>query len=415
MFSAPVGLSAMSSAGNPSTSGSSTTTTTTTTTTATATTPPITRIRSKITRKHHKGLLILWNHGSNSSSTEDSAQPSGQLSSSTSASSASSGESSSLRSDESNLTPPSAHSSVPRPAENQSVGYFPVVSSNNFTHISQSAANPALTGLTPIEEDTTLGEPSPSSNPDQGRKTRSMTRRRTGSSSLILPSLRGSSRDQCQSNNGNSRPASTVTTPITTNTTTITTPTERVTSAALAEQVIEDNESLMTRDTFDDSASRMAGLPVDQMPTIKFTPHQDPRSNKPSLSFVATSRTLPHEGCVIRVGRYSERDASPSATPNGPSAAPVGFKSKVVSRRHCEFWCSNGQWYVRDVKSSSGTFLNHIRLSQPSTESRPFPVNDGDIVQLGMDFRGGEEPIFRCVKIRVECNRGWQKSLNNFK
>ena len=23
--------------------------------------------------------------------------------------------------------------------------------------------------------------------------------------------------------------------------------------------------------------------------------------------------------------------------------------------------------------------------------------------------------IFRCVKIRVECNRAWQKSLNNFK
>jgi hypothetical protein len=48
-------------------------------------------------------------------------------------------------------------------------------------------------------------------------------------------------------------------------------------------------------------------------------------------------------------------------------------------------------------------------------ESRPFPVNDGDIVQLGIDFRGGEEMIFRCVKIRIECNRNWQKGLNNFK
>lgn len=41
-------------------------------------------------------------------------------------------------------------------------------------------------------------------------------------------------------------------------------------------------------------------------------------------------------------------------------------------------------------------------------------MNDGDVVQLGIDFKGGEEVIFRCVKIRVECNRGWQKSLNNF-
>ena len=164
-----------------------------------------------------------------------------------------------------------------------------------------------------------------------------------------------------------------------------------------------------------DAGTGLTGYPLDQMPTIRLIPHQDPRSTRPSLTFPPMSRTLPHEDCVIRVGRYSERDANPNPPPNVPSSAPVGFKSKVVSRRHCEFWCSNGQWYIKDVKSSSGTFLNHIRLSQPSVESRPWPVNDGDVVQLGIDFRGGEEMIFRCVKIRVECNRGWQKSLNNFK
>ncbi|MCJ1308989.1 hypothetical protein MMC25_002644 [Agyrium rufum] len=161
-------------------------------------------------------------------------------------------------------------------------------------------------------------------------------------------------------------------------------------------------------------SNNLTGLPPDQLPTIKFIPHQDPRSNKPSLMFPATSRTLPHEDCVIRVGRFSEKDGNYNQQPGVPSANPVGFKSKVVSRRHCEFWCSQGQWYIKDVRSSSGTFLNHIRLSQPSIESRPFPVNDGDVVQLGIDFRGGEEMIFRCVKIRIECNRSWQKGLNNF-
>lgn len=100
---------------------------------------------------------------------------------------------------------------------------------------------------------------------------------------------------------------------------------------------------------------------------------------------------------------------------NQPSSSPVGFKSKVVSRRHCEFWYENGKWYIKDVKSSSGTFLNHIRLSPPSQESKAFPVNDGDIVQLGIDFKGGEEMIFRCVKMRLEINRGWQNKLNTFK
>ncbi len=150
-------------------------------------------------------------------------------------------------------------------------------------------------------------------------------------------------------------------------------------------------------------------------PTIRFFAHQDLRQGRPSLSFNPIIRTLPQESSIIRVGRYSEREGIPISTPSGPSDAPVGFKSKVVSRKHCEFSFSNGCWQIKDVSSSSGTFLNHIRLSQPNTESRLYPVKDGDIVQLGIDFRGGEEMIFRCVKIRIECNRSWQKRPNNFK
>lgn len=152
-----------------------------------------------------------------------------------------------------------------------------------------------------------------------------------------------------------------------------------------------------------------------QLPSIRFSAHQDPRAQRPSLVFPPMSRILPTGKETIKVGRYSERDNNPAQAANVPSSAPVGFKSKVVSRRHCEFWCSGGRWFIKDVKSSSGTFLNHIRLSSPGTESRPFPVNDGDIVQLGIDFKGGEEMIFRCVKIRVELNKGWQNGPSSFK
>jgi hypothetical protein len=34
---------------------------------------------------------------------------------------------------------------------------------------------------------------------------------------------------------------------------------------------------------------------------------------------------------------------------------------------------------------------------------------------LGVDFKGGEEMIFRCVRIRLECNRAWQRQQNEFK
>ncbi|CAK7203918.1 hypothetical protein SEUCBS139899_006668 [Sporothrix eucalyptigena] len=153
---------------------------------------------------------------------------------------------------------------------------------------------------------------------------------------------------------------------------------------------------------------------TENLPSIRFSTFYDPRATRPSLRFAPMARTLPTGSEVIRVGRYSERDSQPNANSNTPSAAHVGFKSKVVSRRHCEFWYENNQWYIRDVKSSSGTFLNHIRLSAPGTESKPYEVKDGDIVQLGIDFKGGEEMIFRCVKMRIELNRGWQSKLNPF-
>jgi E3 ubiquitin-protein ligase DMA1/2 len=154
---------------------------------------------------------------------------------------------------------------------------------------------------------------------------------------------------------------------------------------------------------------------ANQLPSIRFSQYQDVRAPRPSLVFSPMNRTLPSGKETIRVGRYSERENQPNPASNVPSAAPIGFKSKVVSRRHCEFWYEDGQWYIKDVKSSSGTFLNHVRLSSPGTESKPFPVKDGDIVQLGIDFKGGEEMIFRCVKIRIELNRGWQSALNSFK
>ncbi|KAI3343721.1 hypothetical protein F4824DRAFT_440864 [Ustulina deusta] len=154
--------------------------------------------------------------------------------------------------------------------------------------------------------------------------------------------------------------------------------------------------------------------PSESLPSIRLSAFYDPRSTRPSLSFTPVARTLPTGKETIKVGRYSERENHPAVPMNAPSAAPVGFKSKVVSRRHCEFWFEKGKWYIRDVKSSSGTFLNHIRLSAPATESKPYPINDGDIVQLGIDFKGGEEMIYRCVKMRIELNRGWQAKPNTF-
>jgi hypothetical protein len=49
--------------------------------------------------------------------------------------------------------------------------------------------------------------------------------------------------------------------------------------------------------------------------------------------------------------------------------------------------------------------LNRIRLSPPSRTSAPHEVKDGDAIQLGVDYQGGIESIYRAVRIRVEINR----------
>ncbi|KAI1413447.1 hypothetical protein F5Y13DRAFT_189354 [Hypoxylon sp. FL1857] len=145
----------------------------------------------------------------------------------------------------------------------------------------------------------------------------------------------------------------------------------------------------------------------DTSPSICFSPFYNMRKpNEPILPFAPIFRRLPTGREVVKVGRYSERKKNDPASSNTPTVDPVGFKTKVVSRRHCEFWFEDGQWYMKDVKSSSGTFLNHIRLSAPGTESKPLPINDGDIVQLGINFKGGQERIYRCVRMRIELNKG---------
>lgn len=174
------------------------------------------------------------------------------------------------------------------------------------------------------------------------------------------------------------------------------------------------------------SASTSTGAAPAATHHIRLVPHLE---STRSLTFDPVSRdaapTVP-----LRIGRFTDRN------PNQPVScidqSRIAFKSKVVSRTHAEIWYDAGTgtgsgtsagtgtgtgagWFIRDLKSSSGTFLNHIRLSGAGMESRPFPLRDGDVLQLGVDYQGGQEDIYRCVKMRVELNRGWQRGVNSFK
>lgn len=151
----------------------------------------------------------------------------------------------------------------------------------------------------------------------------------------------------------------------------------------------------------------------DGLYSVRLTPLIDHSSSNTGLYFAPIIRKT-KSNLMITIGRYTEKNKAAAHAPQG-SNAPIVFKSKVVSRTHASFQCNEeGQWFVKDCKSSSGTFLNHIRLSPASQESSLMPLVDGDIIQLGMDYRGGTEEVYRCVKMRCEFNKSWQRKVNQF-
>ncbi|CAI4049925.1 hypothetical protein SKDZ_14G2070 [Saccharomyces kudriavzevii ZP591] len=148
--------------------------------------------------------------------------------------------------------------------------------------------------------------------------------------------------------------------------------------------------------------------------SIRLTPFIDSSSTTNQGLFFEPIIRKAGPGSQLVIGRYTERvrDAI-SKIPE--QYHPVVFKSKVVSRTHgCFKVDSQGNWFIKDVKSSSGTFLNHQRLSPASSLSKDTLLRDGDILQLGMDFRGGTEEIYRCVRMRIELNRSWKLKANSF-
>jgi len=88
-----------------------------------------------------------------------------------------------------------------------------------------------------------------------------------------------------------------------------------------------------------------------------------------------------------------------------PLPANGYFDSKVLSRQHAEVWADhNGKIWIRDTKSSNGTFVNGQRLSVEHMESDPHELREQDVLELGVDVVGEDQTIVVHHKVaaRVE-------------
>lgn len=90
--------------------------------------------------------------------------------------------------------------------------------------------------------------------------------------------------------------------------------------------------------------------------------------------------TVPYYPEVLRIGRQTNNKTQPQQN-NGY------FDSKVLSRQHAECWADrNGKIWIRDVKSSNGTFVNGQRLSAENKDSDPHELREQDMLELGIDI-----------------------------
>lgn len=81
----------------------------------------------------------------------------------------------------------------------------------------------------------------------------------------------------------------------------------------------------------------------------------------------------------LRIGRQTSAKTTPSPF-NG------FFDSKVLSRQHAEIWCDKSRIFIKDVKSSNGTFVNGQRLSNECEESMPVEIKNYDEIEFGIDI-----------------------------
>ncbi|KAI0689165.1 hypothetical protein BC835DRAFT_1283558 [Cytidiella melzeri] len=103
-------------------------------------------------------------------------------------------------------------------------------------------------------------------------------------------------------------------------------------------------------------------------------------------------------GQRVKIGRQTNAKTVP-AERNGY------FDSKVLSRQHAEVWEEAGKIFIKDVKSSNGTFINSERLSAEGLESEPFELKTDDIVEFGIDIVGEDNKtiVHHKVAARVVC------------
>ncbi|OJA10351.1 hypothetical protein AZE42_07049, partial [Rhizopogon vesiculosus] len=138
---------------------------------------------------------------------------------------------------------------------------------------------------------------------------------------------------------------------------------------------------------------------------VRLIPHFD------SLCFEPISRDLRDGDTPLLIGRFINIDLQ---AVNALATENITFQSEAVSWAHAEIWSDSSKINIKDTKSSGGTFVNHLRLSPADSESIPHQLEDGNVVQLGVDYQDVMGKVHKYVKFTIEMERESQAATDAF-
>lgn len=92
---------------------------------------------------------------------------------------------------------------------------------------------------------------------------------------------------------------------------------------------------------------------------------------------------------------------------NVPAPDNGFFDSRVLSRTHAEVFADydTGKIYIRDLKSSNGTFVNSLRIGSEKSESEPHEIHKDDTIEFGIDIAKEDGSGFAHKKVSAKVDQ----------
>ena len=104
------------------------------------------------------------------------------------------------------------------------------------------------------------------------------------------------------------------------------------------------------------------------------------RRAQPSGRAAATKGRRPPSAVVVHAGDGAKARTIKLSGPveiGRADSSTITVEDTYVSQHHARLYSRDGAWYVEDLGSTNGTFLNDRRVAQPAE------VHAGDVVRVG--------------------------------